>query len=275
MRSFAAVTACVAACCALASTASASTVFVSKSGVMRLAAGSGEVNHVTLREAGVPSGLVYTVGDTAGVHAAVGCTQVAPTQAQCLIGQASDPTLGGRAINQVVLDLGDRNDTSDVLTFGVFASVAVRGGFGDDVLTGGAEVPSTGAYEAHGGPGDDVIDEVSTNGGPVDVDGGFGDDTLSTTGTVGPGSVRGGPGADTLTISGFVSATIDGGSGPDVIKGVALNGRDPVIGPTILGGFGRDTIDGLGAASIDCGPGLDSFVVYAGQTATGCETPLP
>jgi hypothetical protein len=134
-------------------------------------------------------------------------------------------------------------------------------------------VPSGGEYEVDGGLGDDTIDKISTNGDPVDVDGGPGDDTISTFATVGTGALRGGLGADTITVTSFVFATIDGGPGPDVIKGVANNGSAPFIAQTIFGGFGRDTIDGLGASAIDCGPGVDSYVVYDGQTATSCELP--
>ena len=102
---------------------------------------------------------------------------MSPTRGQCLI---ADPS--GTFINKVVLDLGDRDDTSDVVTFFGFTPVEVDGGWGDDVLLGGA----VGGYAAYGGPGDDTIDRVTTNGDPIDVDGGFGDDTLATTGTFTP-----------------------------------------------------------------------------------------
>lgn len=275
MRTLVTVSVCVVALLGLAGTACASTLSVSNEGVLRLAARPGEMNRVTLGEGPLLGGWGYTVGDSAGLTAGRGCTQVSATQAQCLLGGLSDPALGGLDIHQIVLDLGNRGDTSNVFTSMGFAGVEVRGGAGDDVLSGGAVVPTSSPYTVDGGPGDDVIDRVATNGDPVDIDGGPGDDTVSTSGTVGSGSMRGGLGADTFIIRGQVFATIDGGPGPDTITGVETNGRPPTIGQTILGGFGRDTIDGLGASSIDCGPGLDSYVVYDGQTTTGCETPLP
>ncbi len=140
------------------------------------------------------------------------------------------------------------------------------------MLSGGPTVPASGEYAAYGGAGDDTISGIATNGGAVDVDGGPGDDSISTRGLIGTGSLRGGLGADTFSIGpGSLFATIDGGPGPDVITAVAPNG---FIGPTVLGGFGGDTINALAASSIDCGPGRDSYVVYEGQAAANCESPL-
>jgi hypothetical protein len=275
MRAFVLVSTCIAALLGLAGTACASTLNVSRAGVLRLTAWPGEVNGVTFTETVIPGGAAYTVSDSAGVAAGRGCAQVSARQAQCVIGQASDPSLGGLNIARVILDLGDRNDTSSVFTNQGYASVEVRGGAGDDRLSGGAVVPTGTAYAAYGGPGDDTIDGIVTNADPVDVDGGPGDDTISTAaGTVGLGSLRGGLGADTFVIRGQVFATIDGGPGPDTITGVATDGRPPTIGQTIFGGFGRDTIDGLGADTIDCGAGYDSYVPYEGQTTISCEAPL-
>ena len=53
--------------------------------------------------------------------------------------------------------------------------VEVDGGFGDDVLSGRRGVDG---YAAYGGPGDDTIDKLATNGDPIDVDGGSGDDAI-------------------------------------------------------------------------------------------------
>lgn len=258
MRFVALMSGCLVAMLAVAGGASASTLAVNQAGVLRLDARFGEVNGVTFRE-GTPFGT-YTVDDSAGLTAGRGCTQVSPTQGQCLIADAS-----GTFINKAVLDLGNRDDTSDVATFFGFTPVEVDGGFGDDVLLGGA----VGGYAAYGGPGDDTIGGITTNGDPVDVDGGFGDDTLATTGTFTTGSIRGGFGADHFKLEGRMALTIDGGPGPDVITGNGL-----LAGP-VFGGFGNDTIDLPGATSIDCGFGRDSYGVYEGQTATRCERPLP
>jgi len=263
---------CAVAVLSLAATADASTIAVSRSGVLNLDARAGEVNGVTLTEVTIPRGSAYSVQDTAGLRVGRGCTRVSATQAQCTIGQASDPLLGGLTISRIELDLGNLADTSSVFTFDGFASVEVRGGAGDDVLTGGPSVPAGGVYAVRGGLGDDTISGIATNGGAVDIEGGPGDDSVSTRGLIGTGSLRGGPGADTFTIGpGSVFATIDGGQGRDVITATEPGG---FIGPTVLGGSDADTINAPAAASIDCGPGLDSFVVYAGQGATRCEIPL-
>ena len=170
MRFVALMSGCVVAMLALAGSASASTLAVNSAGVLRLDAKFREVNGVTLREQFADP--AYVVDDTAGVSAGSGCVQVSPTRAQCLIFDASFNKL----INNVVLDLGDRADTSDVFTSFGFTPVEVDGGWGDDVLSGA----SVDGYTARGGPGDDTIDRVATNGDPIDVDGGFGDDTVST-----------------------------------------------------------------------------------------------
>lgn len=259
MRFVALMSGCVVAMLALAGSASASTLAVNSAGVLRLDAKFREVNGVTLREQFADP--AYVVDDTAGVSAGSGCVQVSPTRAQCLIFDASFNKL----INNVVLDLGDRADTSDVFTSFGFTPVEVDGGRGDDVLSGA----SVDGYTARGGPGDDTIDRVATNGDPIDVDGGFGDDTVSTSGTVGLGSIRGGFGSDRLTIGGPAFGSIEGGPGPDVITG-----DGEITGP-VFGGSGNDIIDLPHATSIDCGFGRDSYGVYEGQTATRCERPLP
>ena len=44
----------------------------------------------------------------------------------------------------------------------------------------------------------------------------------------------------------------------------------------ILGGFGADVIDGGGDGdTINCGLGLDQYVVYAGDTVSNCEVAVP
>ena len=259
MRFVALMSGCVVAMLALAGSASASTLAVDTAGVLRLDARFGEVNGVTLREAALFG--PYVVDDSAGLTAGNGCAQVSPTRAQCPI---VDPS-GAALINKVVLDLGNRNDTSDVFTSTGLTSVEVDGGFGDDALSGS----SVDGYAAYGGPGDDTIDKLSTNGDPIDVDGGSGDDTISTIALVGSGSIRGGFGADHVTLAGFTFATTEGGPGRDVITGAGT-----ILAP-VFGGLGNDTIDLPGATSIDCGFGRDSYGVYEGQTATRCERPLP
>jgi hypothetical protein len=263
MRFVALMSGCLVAMLALAGSASASTLAVNQAGVLRLDARFGEVNGVKFSE-GSPFGT-YVVEDSAGLTA-VGpeCTQVSPFQGQCLIADAT-----GTPINKVVLDLGNRDDTSTVATVFGFVPVEVDGGFGDDTLSGGAQD----GYTVKGGPGDDKIEGIKTNADPIDINGGLGNDTISTSGTFVGGTVRGGFGTDTITLGGdandIVAATVEGGPGPDVITGGAK-----IVGP-VFGGFGNDYIDLPRASSIDCGFGRDSYGVYEGQTATRCERPLP
>ena len=252
---------------ALAGTPGASTLAVDNAGVLRLVAKHGEVNHVTVRDAPPAGSFGYVVSDTAGLTAGRGRTQVSPTEADCVV---SDPATGLN-IHDFVLALGDMNDTSDVFTSNFATGVEVNGGCGDDVLSGGATVPTGSAYAVNGGPGDDIVDGINTNGDPIDINGGLGNDTISTSGTFVGGTVRGGLGADRIILGGgaftFVAATVDGGLGPDVITGTAQ-----ILG-TVFGGLGNDTIDLVGAPSIDCGR-TRLYVPYAGQTTVRCEIPL-
>jgi Ca2+-binding RTX toxin-like protein len=44
----------------------------------------------------------------------------------------------------------------------------------------------------------------------------------------------------------------------------------------ILGGLGADVIDGGGDSdTVNCGLGLDQYVVYAGDAVSGCEVAVP
>ena len=103
---------CAIALLAFAGTAGASTLAVDDAGVLRLVARHGEVNHVTVRDAPPAGSFGYAVTDTAGLRAGRGCTQVSPTEAECVV---DDPATGMN-VADFVLDLGDMNDTSDVFT---------------------------------------------------------------------------------------------------------------------------------------------------------------
>jgi hypothetical protein len=249
-----------------AGAAGASTLAVGNAGVLRLVAKHGEVNHVTVRDAAPAGFFGYVVSDTAGLKAGRGCIQESPTEADCTV---DDPAMN---VDDFVLDLGDLDDMSDVFTSNSATGVQVNGGLGDDVLSGGAMVPTDSAYTVNGGPGDDTIDRINTNGDPIDISGGLGNDIISTNGTFVGGTVRGGLGADSITLGGdehaSVAATVDGGPGPDVI-----NGGAHIVQP-VFGGFGNDNINLPGASSIDCGFGHDSYVPYVGQTTVRCEIPL-
>ena len=82
--------------------------------------------------------------------------------------------------------------------------------------------------------------------------------------------IDGGFGDDTITTSGFaVVSVLNGGFGRDAIT------ARPDHAEQIRGGGGSDVIDGGGGAdSIDCGFGFDRYAVYDGDTATSCELPF-
>ena len=82
------------------------------------------------------------------------------------------------------------------------------------------------------------------------IDGGVGDDTISTGTFAHVDEIGGGAGADTIT-------EVDGTS-------------------QISGGLGADVIDGGGEGdTINCGLGLDRYVLYPGDAVGGCEIAVP
>ncbi len=131
--------------------------------------------------------------------------------------------------------LGDLDDT---LTSDNVGDLDVRGGPGDDTMTGGSRPIVVGAFE--GEPGETITSEELFAGQG-------GDDTL-----------RGNGQPDSL----------DGGGGNDRLIGGP--GRD-----TLAGGPGNDRLDARGGvvdAHIDCGPGRDVLRVDGPRPRpTGCE----
>ena len=150
-------------------------------------------------------------------------------------------------------------------------------------------------------------------GGSVDVQGDAGDDTITAISAA--GVVDGGAGADEITLNGLrraapralrpptaapatdtISASaptdmglIDGGVGADTISTATFSRVDEIVGgagadtitevdgtSVIIGGLGADVIDGGGEGdTINCGLGLDQYVLYPGDTVAGCEIALP
>ena len=142
---------------------------------------------------------------------------------------------------------GAGNDTIALAaTLAATAEVVIRGGAGDDVVTGTFATGgvTNGAFTADGGSGADTIAftyTASYTGGRVAIagangavfGGGSGADSINvvavsvTGGTFDFGSIRGGAGADSITFGGFVgnsggetftaTGSIDGGAGADSI----------------------------------------------------------
>jgi hypothetical protein len=298
LRSTVAVCAAVAGCAlAAASSASASTLAVDSGGTLRFTAARGEANALNATDLTSPGTMVFT--DTGSrIRVGKGCVAVTWHEGQCAV--AND--------QNVVIDLGDRRDTARAFALTALKRLRMTGGSGDDTIE---DLPQTGA-EVSGGPGDDTILVHPNFGGRVDVDGDWGNDSItamSASGVVNGGvgddeitltsfidlpgaasSAYGGFGDDAITANGVTSMSlIDGGFGDDTITTTGLAivavlnggfGRDAITarpdrGEQINGGIGADVIDGGGGGdTIDCGFGFDRYVVYDGDTATSCELPF-
>lgn len=180
-------------------------------GTVTLAAAAGDTDGVTVSFAAG----TYTIGDTAGVSAGAGCTQSGPTSVSC-------------AATGLTADLGDMNDELTISSSGP-GTVEVKGGDGDDKLTGGPgpeRLRGDGGKDTlSGGKGDDTL---ASGGGDDSLDGGEGDDVFEDTG-IGSGTdaIKGGPGNDRLSAgdmsppagepAGTVTQIYSGGPGRDSV----------------------------------------------------------
>jgi Ca2+-binding RTX toxin-like protein len=205
-------------------------------------------------------GLRFTLEDAAApLTAGGGCTQSGEHRAVCTLPLGSHPMLR--------VDLRDRDDSADLSGVGVAAGVAVSGGSGHDVLTGGGA-----AVALAGDDGDDVL----IGGHAADrLDGGADADLLD--GREGPDVLAGGTGIDTIDYSRRtepVSADLGSGradsgaageadtlDGAEILKGGG--GGDTLLGGAgsnvLAGGPGDDRLDGrAGADRLVGGPGRDS-----------------
>ena len=143
-----------------------------------------------------------------------------------------DAGTGDDVLSGVGLLLG--GDGNDQL-YGGSASSSLDGGSGNDTLSGsgtlsgglGSDAIAVNVGFGLGGSGDDTLGTVYYYQGPVNLDGGDGNDV-----------VNGGVSGDTLA-GGLGGDTISGGDGNDSISG----GADL---DTVTGGTGDDTIDGGG-----------------------------
>jgi Ca2+-binding RTX toxin-like protein len=174
----------------------------------------------------------------------------------------------------------------------------VNGGNGDDTITvhpnfgGGADVhgdegddhitaiSASGVVSGDGNSDVITLDTmVNPLSGPASAAyGGVGSDEIVAIGGTSIGLIDGGDGNDRLSTDEFATAaTLDGGAGKDLITTKNLAGGGPFPYPAqILGGAGPDKIDGGGAGdSLDCGPDIDRYKVYVGDVVTGCEIAIP
>jgi hypothetical protein len=298
LKSTVAVCSAVAGCAlAAASAASASTLAVDSSGALRFTAAWGETNAVAATDLNTGGPMVVTdTGST--IRVGRGCVQVTPHEGQCPVHAGQD----------LLIDLADRDDSARAYTIEQLRRVRITGGWGDDTIQ---DLPQFGA-EVSGGSGNDTILVRPNFGGDVDVHGDSGNDSItamSATGVVngdtgddditlftvidpldGASAAYGGSGDDSITADGQTAISlIDGGSDDDAITTTDLasasvmnggSGADTITAvpghaEQINGGSGRDVVNGGGGGdTIDCGFGLDRYVVYAGDTATSCEIAL-
>jgi hypothetical protein len=273
----------------------ASLLFDVDSKQFRYRAAPGEVNVLTVTEAGG----WYVFDDTgASISASAPCVAESAVRARC---PAPDPDRD----EELWIELRDRDDYADLsglprasglflhavkggygedtllagpggsLLSGGCGRDLLRGGRGNDLLSGDREINSFGCRGPHedadrlfGGPGRDFLE----GGGRADVlRGGPGDDYLS--GRKGADEVEGNPGDD----------YVFGNEGADTLRG--RRGND-----TVAGGPGRDTLfagageDRLFARDLrhdrlDGGPGHDGAWTDTRDVVRAAETirriPLP
>ena len=238
-------------------TATDATVSVSGSTIFYRAAPT-QVNHLVIRDNGTASGFIgFAISDTgATIRPGPGCSSSGSTSALCNVPINTLPAYD--------VDLGDQNDTFDVLVNFAQRSV-VNGGFGDDTFSGGP-----GAETFIGGDG---VDTVSYASRTVNIGGSIGCSTGLFCGPDGAQNenddissdvekVIGGSGAAGLSSGpkATVRHALDGGAGNDLIVGN--------LGSDVLtGGSGQDTLSGF--------DGNDSLFANDGEPDTvGCGTGL-
>ena len=143
----------------------------------------------------------------------------------------------------LIITAGSGNDSLTIETLG--ASLDVSGDAGDDTMVL-LDAGSLGSYNVDGGDGNDTITTFSAG---ATLEGGLGDDTL------------------TVTAMGRQEAEVSGGDGSDVIEVSALGGF-------AQGGAGNDQLtfilflSGAGEAVLDGGTGDDTLTI-GGEFAFG------
>jgi hypothetical protein len=268
---------------------------VDAGGTLRFNAARGEVNNVNATDNTGDGTVVTDPGSI--IRVGNGCVAVTLHEARCALSPLDN--------QDVVVDLADRDDSARWVKFG-FGRIRIAGGAGDDTIV---DAPQSGA-EVSGGPGGDTITVAPNGFGRVDVngdaghdsitargsgvvDGGVGDDEITLNGFVdgAEGSAaRGGPGDDTISAKTVGMSLIEGGLGDDAITtsesatvsvidggpgADTVTSRNADGSSEINGGLGRDVVDGGGGGDrINCGLGIDRYVVYEGDTVKNCEIPF-
>ena len=238
-------------------------------GVVTMTAAPGEINAV---DVAAEPGAVVIADATAPLTGDARCTSTGANTVRC-DGSGLD------GITEVHVELGDGADRATALDPDRIPYLVIRGGEGDDALTGrwvslhGGDGDDTlrgdsGAEVMHGDAGNDVLDGL---GDGDYLHGGAGDDTI-----------RGGDGHDNLlggtTIDSGLAAGIDaldGGAGNDSLDDQDGIGR-PAPGPdTLDGGAGEDSVHSYALrrapVTIDLRSGRGSGEDGEGDTLTAIE----
>jgi Ca2+-binding RTX toxin-like protein len=201
-----------------------------------------------------------------------------PLELRPLFGRAGDDFLDGGEGND---DLRDHRGGNDVFLAGA----------GDDVLSNsdtfaGDEdaAPESVSNYLDGGDGDDTITSYNNSIKGFDhASGGAGNDTITVGSDArfggGEVSVSGGDGDDHISV-GSLNGHVDGGDGDDdiYVEGFEDDLQDDELdgyeGVTVFGGAGNDTISTYGRIDVDGGDGDDiiEWMAAERQTATGFIT---
>ncbi|HEY1277065.1 MAG TPA: calcium-binding protein [Thermoleophilaceae bacterium] len=273
----------VLAATALPASAQASSVGLSGGAELRYDAGAGEANAVTISR----GALVYTIDDPG-----VAITPTAP----CAAVDADTATCPAPAVQQITVSLDDGNDAGTIGPSVSLVDVSLRGGPGDDRLTGsdanddflageaGADTLAAvgGNDRLSGGDGDDTADggngsDFFDGGAGADTTrGGPGDDTLDAGTTAdGPDALSGGPGDDRVSYNSrnaAVTVSLDG------VRGDGEAGENDNVGSDVErldGGHGGDRLAGSAADNtffasdgndtVDGAAGDDNLIGSAGD----------
>lgn len=244
LRAALAAAALAAACLAVPASAGASVVSTDGFSLTFQAAPL-ELNRV---EISVSGGNTLVIRDR-GLALTAGplCTQVSTSLTTC-------PLVPG----QILIDTGDGADSVTVRS--IWTNVVLAGGDGDDLLRfsrSGDETARNGSV-AHGGEGNDRIEEADT------ADGGPGDDfILGSAFAYTEETLHGGPGNDTIDGGGSIDEIL-GGPGDDQLFDAGGAGE-----ARVFGGEGNDSIGAAGERSaLDGGEG-DDAIFSGARTADG------
>jgi len=220
----------------------------------------GAINAVITIDAGDGSDLVSVddSGDATGRAGSLSATEIAG------LGMGPLGRIDYSNAEQLSIALGTGDDTLAVTSTDAGTATAVDLGPGDDKVIVGSLAPALGGTAG-------AID------GPLAIDGGSGNDTLTVddSGDTGPTSIQ--VTADTIAGLGMAGgigyAQLEGlsfllGAGDDT-----LDGSGATVGLTVEGGTGNDVlIGGLGSDHLSGGDGNDVILGGSGGVTRGAET---